>query len=175
MTYKVKNTVTGEETICEKVVVDGFNYYVNNDKIIGFYYNPIENKIYNEKNKKRLEVINKHKRKKIIATTNPSLDLPKVIDELEELAENHARGKWALYFDENFSHNTIGGRFIDAYKVGYSKAKETYSYTKDDMVEFADKVRVMVMNGYLGNDYIMTDEEMFDIWQEQRTKTILVK
>ena len=179
MNYKVKNTVTGEETICEKVVVDNHDYYLSeNPKLDDYCYNPRTKEFFKVLDTTMIDGLNKNNDDyTVIATTNKSLDLPMVIDEVEELAENHARSMWGIYYDDidEDCNETRGNNTINDYKAGYDKAKETYSYTKEDMVEFADKVRAMVMSGYLGYDDIRTEEEMLDIWQDQRTIEILVK
>lgn len=89
MKYKVKNTVTGEETICEKVVADGEDYYVTKGKIPNeSYYVSLENGFYIEPKERYVLYVNwsglnGKNPKKIIATTNKSLDLPMVIDEVK--------------------------------------------------------------------------------------------
>jgi hypothetical protein len=70
--YKLVNRKTKEETFCSKVVIDEFDYYVNDyisDEVNGDLTKIPFNKII------LLSV----------ATTNHNIDVPKVIDEIKEL------------------------------------------------------------------------------------------
>ena len=86
MKYKVKNTVTGEETICEKVVVDNYDYYLSkNPELDDYCYNPRTKEFFRVLDTMMIDGLNKNNDDyKVIATTNKSLDLPMVIDEVEE-------------------------------------------------------------------------------------------
>lgn len=165
MRYKVQNTVTGEETICKKVVgTDGFEYYAGNGELVNcicidIIQGTVGHSIYY--NKKEDHCM------KVIATTNPSLGLPMVIDDNFEL--------WVEYRDKRLS--TMGNSQywdIDGSKRsfldGYQQAKETYSYTKEDLINFKQQAPLILeqLNG-------ASDSELLDIWQEQRTIEILVK
>lgn len=168
MKYKVKNTVTGEETICEKVVVDGEDYYTQNTHI-----NPKE--YYLEKSNKGWIVCRLELGKcdsddiKVIATTNKSLDLPMVIDEVEELAEIDT-DKCLCYKYPNSDNGYYD--HIEGFKAGYKQAKETYSYTKEDMVEFTEW---LIIKSFREGTSDFTTTELLDIWQEQRTIEISVE
>lgn len=159
--YKVKNTVTGEETICEKVVVGSHDYYVSKEQALEGDYGYID---FQDGEVKKIGKHFADDWEKVIATTNKSLDLPIVIDEVEELAEIDSE-KCGYFEYENRHHYHIEG-----FKDGYNKAKETYSFTKDDLINFKQQAPLILeqLNG-------ASDSELFDIWQEQRTKTILVK
>ncbi len=99
--YKLIHTQTKEETICDKVVVDGFDYYVSDENISKsdwfislprqtihkcthiFENNIIDN---NYSNRENVEIV-KFDCKKAIVTNNPKIDLPKVVDEVEDKAK----------------------------------------------------------------------------------------
>lgn len=99
--YKLINYKTKEEHFCEKVTIDGFDYYVNDDEIkYGDSYlcleikpnghkSPFFGKVYKYDN---FTTDNKYEKyllqncKKVIATNNPSIDLPKIINEIERMA-----------------------------------------------------------------------------------------
>lgn len=109
MKYKLINKTTGEETLCDKVTIDGFDYYVSDEipkeddvatipsyaslVIVG----SIDDMPYSESHRHwqglfcntcfDVEAVSKFK--KVIATNNPNIDIPKVVDEVERLAENH--------------------------------------------------------------------------------------
>lgn len=159
----IKNRKTGEEIICEKVEVGEFSYYYNNEYPsieeyglsslndivkLGYHY---DNKLY----------------KKVIATNNKSLDLPQVTDEVGELGENYLKS----YFGNNndtLEHQRVYRGFLN----GFKQAKETYSYTKYDMVEFTDWIFV---ESFKKGTSDFTTSELLDIWEKQRTIKIEVE
>lgn len=150
MKYLIKNITSGEETICEKVVVDGFEYYI-----------------------KSTESGNCIELKKI-ATNNSSLDLPMVVDEVGELAINDTND--CPYYQ---SPNSDNGYYdhVEGFRSGYQKAKETFEYTKDDMVEFG--LFCVEYNKLLAKENWSilegVSEQLLKQWQQQRIKTILVE
>lgn len=163
MKYKLINNKTKEETICEKVEIDGFDYYVSDDKITNYYYNPATNNIHIESNHKRLEVVNKHKRLKIIATNNPIIDIPKVL--CKEIEESFKVKADIPYFPSDLKETCHWW-----YKEGYNKAKETYHFTVQDMLDFGK---------YCINNQLCKEEnryyqywELLQIFKEQQIKTI---
>lgn len=202
MKYKVKNTVTGEEILCEKVVVGEFDYYVTGDD---FHLKNLQNNdfAFHWKTKEILTVLeytgitadwlcldgtkrDSYKLKKVVATTNKSLDLPVVIDEVEEnyykeleqrreVAKNfkgQVAGRHPDFFGNTEIHNMVRG-----YLDGYKRAKETYSYTKDDMVEFVEYLNIQYrdLEHTKALKEIGSISELIDLWQEQRIIKILVK
>lgn len=57
---------------------------------------------------------------KIIATNNPNIDIPKVVDEVEKLFNSIP---WSSRHDmDNFS-----------FKDGYNKSQETHPFSEDDL------------------------------------------
>jgi len=128
MKYLVKNITSGEEVLCEKVAVDGEDYYTKNT-----YINPKD--YYLEKSNKGWIVCKLELGKcdsddiKVIATTNKSLDIPMVVDVVGVFAEISSEMQEATYNDQH--RITYKHGYVD----GYNKSKETYSYTKEDMVE----------------------------------------
>lgn len=160
MKYLVKNKTTGEETLCEKVEVDGWLYYIAGEAIEGDYG-------YLNFQGGEIEIIGKYFADdwlKVIATNNKSLDLPQVVDELEELIDKleTPKGLSVLTYDEGF-------------KEGYKTAKETFEYTKEDMVEFALWYQKENTENKAEFYFGFSDMDMLNIWQEQRIKTIIVE
>lgn len=99
---------------------------------------------------------------KVIATNNPNIDIPKVIDEVDNIIKN-------AFYDKkgDFKRSTIGADdWINGLKLGYNKAKETYQFTEEDMIEFAQYV---LDNISYNNDKL---EEMLFTWKKQQLKTI---
>ena len=176
MKYLVKNVTTGEETLCEKVGVNGFDYYISLNDIEKeatpcYCYNSIKNTWNNDiiLYQGSMPMYHYIGFKKVIATTNPSLNLPMVIDEVEELAEIDT-DKCPCYKYPNSDNGYYD--HIEGFKSGYKQAKETYQFTKEDMVEFMLWVfNESFRNGTSGIEH----EELLKIWQEQRIITIIVK
>lgn len=181
-TYKLINNTTKEETICSLVTIDGFEYYVSNDKIkkSDYFYvktknifggNIIAKSIGNGKNCWEEHIITSVMDEKgyhpshcfkVIATNNPNIDIPKVIDEVDNIIKN-------AFYDKkgDFKRSTIGADdWINGLKLGYNKAKETYQFTEEDMIEFAQYV---LDNISYNNDKL---EEMLFTWKKQQIKTI---
>jgi len=192
MKYKVKNITSGEEVLCEKVVVDGFDYYIDKTK-------PIEvDKYYfsNQAPRKCIKVIagkypyiylndngeevgdSIHWKGVIVATTNKSLDLLMVVDELKVFAEAYSRKTNGIGYDDEHPNygDTLGECSIDDFTNGYLKAKETYSFAKEDMVELIQSLKDYTHESHniLGHDE-RESEEFFELWKEQRTIKVLVK
>lgn len=168
MKYLVKNRKTGEETLCEKVGVDGFDYYIVNKLPNAKDYFITRNNGLGQHNGAGI-ILFKDDRK-VIATTNKSLDLPQVVDEVEELASkaadseecfNNVDGDYSGYYD-----------YIEGFQVGYNKAEETYQFTKYDMVEFTDWIFV---ESFKKGTSDFTTSELLDIWQQQRIIKIEVE
>ena len=112
MKYKLINKNTNGEHICEKIVIDGFDYYVNDDDIrIGDVVIHIDSKsvlkcdgfgesngcktlIYKDFSNGR-EVLLKYC-KKVITTNNSTFDLPQFLNDIKKLAEE----KWLILDQE---------------------------------------------------------------------------
>lgn len=169
MKYLVKNKKTGEETLCEKVVVDNHDYYVNDIEILfGEYYiycNQISRRI--RQNPRAEYPYPEYK--KVIATNNKSLDLPQVVDEVEVITEE-------LCTIKGNQNNTIDlNAFANGVIQGYQKSKETYQFTKEDMVEFAQWFWIENIPEKAELYFGFTNQDMFLMWQEQRIIKIDVK
>ena len=156
--YKLIHNTTKEETICKKVFIDGFEYYVSDEiaKANEYYYSILNNKI-------GISFIQKNKDlKKVLCTNNPNIDIPKVIDETEE--------SFNIVDDIKVRYSGEEADLWCSYKIGfgdgYNKAKETYQYTEEDIIEFAQYV---LDNISYNNDKL---EEMLFTWKKQQIKTI---
>lgn len=135
MKYKLINKQTKEEHLCEKVTTDGFDYYVSDA-----YGKPA------------------------IATNNPNIDIPKVVDEIEIKVDeilNKELPNFTPYHRRSFF-------------LGYDKSQETHPFSEEDMIEFGDWVR---NNPYIWNypdkfNDKRTTKELFQLWKEQKLKTL---
>ena len=171
MKYKLININTKEEHLCDKVIIDGFDYYVcdetlkvGDNEIFGntslkYGWNWGIKKIEDKKqleNEFQLIELTKSTRekypslmfkKKVIATSNPNIDIPKIVDEVERLA--------FVYTKTSQAHRR---GFID----GYYKRQETHPFSEEDMIEFSEWTK---SNG-------KATKELLQLWKEQRIKTI---
>ena len=90
--YKLKNIKTKEEHLCDKVIIDGFDYYVSDEK-----YAVGENCIGEDEGGLRIHkcvILNNCLAigcKKVIATNNPNIDIPKVVNEVEKIEDWHQK------------------------------------------------------------------------------------
>jgi hypothetical protein len=193
MKYKLINRITNEKHFCAKVILDGFDYYVNE---FDYYVSDEQpkrkdccitstNAVY-QSNQESLnnrlvfidkEVINYHEvicrvifndnavnlpfdiseLKKVIATNNAlSIELPKVVDEVEEMAKEVAEieGKWGL--------DRVRARIN--FLLGYKKSQETHPFSEDDMIEF--------LEWYKNHLVQYPTKDLLEIWKDQQIKTI---
>lgn len=170
MEYKLINK-EGIETICSKVVIDNFDYYIsgeieNESGKIAY----IDNGIYN----KELRIVtrafgnsNLEDCKKVIATNNTSIKLPQVIDESVQFAEVYCNTKWDKFYDDYYTNRKklgtltleMSDRELD-FISGYNKSQENYFYTEEDLLNFATFRN--------GGDV----KEELSIWKEKRIKKI---
>lgn len=136
MKYKLINKQTGETHLCDKVEIGEFDYYYD-----------------------------RYDCKKIIATTNPNTDCPKVVDEVENIAY-----KW--FVKANKKDAIFGLGWVNIFKGGYNKAKETYSNSDEDTIEFAE----WLDNNKQQREYhpmsSMNHKELLQLWREQKPKNI---
>mgnify|MGYP003553209694 CR=1 FL=1 len=81
MKYKLINKRNKESFICDKITIDGFDYYVNSDNILpnDFYYSKVMNKINHYIEIRPLTSPNLEDLK-VISTNDSSLSIPKVVD-----------------------------------------------------------------------------------------------
>lgn len=191
MKYKLINKITKEEHLCDKVTIDGFDYYVSNNeqpKIDGELYHckhkgkgidvgngkPSQNLIISTYSSKRNLCSDC---KKVIATNNPNIDIPKVVDDVERLAEKFVVDK--LKKSSQAAGVLIG--FIE----GYNKSQETHSNSDKDMIEFTEWVAVNYVpttaskelkywqkDTYQNKEYFYSTQELLQIWKEQKTKIL---
>lgn len=159
--YKLINNKTKEETICSLVTIDGFNYYVSEGKIK--INDPITDNYRVWFWRDDCSLLG---RKKVLCTNNPNIDIPKVIDIniMDTLAKNTTK-------EQKFANGLHEKVVAEIYfRKGYNKAKETYKFTEENMVEFG----LFCANFALSDEDIedKTRKELLDIWKEQQPKKI---
>jgi hypothetical protein len=172
MKYILKNKSTGQETLCDKVTIDGFDYYVNNEKLKDgdVFYNSFEDnqpKIQTRKG----DWGTAFNQRKIIATDKAVVGIPKVINTDESFI--YALKEFP-YTNERSLENDVDTTKRTIFQLGYLKSKSTYKWTDEDMLAFGDWCE----NLQFHNKEIrrktphVTRTELFEIWREQQPKTI---
>lgn len=159
--------------MCEKFVVDGFDYYVSEDEIkVGDYYLTFTNKtvIGNVRRCEDSSYSFTHC-KKVIATNNPNIDIPKIIN------ENKLRdmlfvldGQDVYKAHDQYSQTALGG-FLRGCKHGYSKSQETHSFSEEDMIEFTEWI---IRRNWQKINIIFekTTKELLQLWKEKQPKIV---
>jgi hypothetical protein len=115
-----------EEFLCEKVEIEGFEVYLFETIVNSGDY------VINKNN----EIIQVNQAscifydKKILCTTNPSLSIPKVFNEVEEMAKDYIKKEYLREDDE------IKYRLKTGFIEGYKKAKEEFKWTDKDIESF---------------------------------------
>lgn len=155
MKYKLIHQTTNEEHLCDKVSIDGYDYYaLKTDIKLNDYISDGYKVIKWVDNQSLLG------RAKVIATNNPQIDMPKVVDEVMELAKEVS--ELPVYRNIFGIHTGV--------VIGYNKCKETHPFTAEDMIEFA-----VFYQKHQGKSLEYWGKDLFKIWQEQQPKTLYYK
>lgn len=169
MKYKLINLRSNEEHLCEKVEIDGFEYYVSNEKIhFGYVWNTILEQI---------ETMFKEKTfhddlKGIIATNNPNIDVPKVVDEVDGLADLEEAKEYSEV-DPFDPCGYSGTDFNLGFQRGYNKSQESCPFSEEDMIEFADWMQqYQDLSCALRINEVESTKELLQLWKKQKTKTV---
>ena len=122
MKYKLVNNNTKEEALCDKVTIEGFDYYVSDEKIhFGYVWNTILEQI---------ETMFKEKTfhddlKGVIATNNPNTAIPKVVDEVNL---DNLLGEWKYKLGLKESKDKADEKFEKGYSVDSVKDKISHRF-----------------------------------------------
>lgn len=169
MKYLLKKDKEDKGILCEKVTIDGFDYYVSNTKITEL--KPDDKYATIVENPRRIVFYTKYIHSKdnvVIATNNLNIDIPKVVDEVEKLAYNWLKEK-------RLKENSIA---YTPFKEGYNKSQETHPFSEEDMIEFAwwclrQDITSRGEGKYVTDKgKIVTTKELLQIWKEQQVKII---
>lgn len=157
---------TGEQTLCDKVTIDGFDYYVCNKKpSVGdksfLQGQGVEPMILTHFRNCEIS----HEGKKIIATNNPNLDIPQVVDEAKEI--NIAFKQIACTGNSQFDRGVFHG-----FVAGYHKRQETHHFSKEDMIEFAKWLDDNMQQREYYPMSSMNHKELLQLWKEQKPQKI---
>ena len=196
MKYKLIQKTTGEEHLCDKVTIDEFDYYVSDEEIkIGDINIPSDFSRTTDlsmTSNSDLPIVNEKMNgyRKVIATNNPNIDIPKVVDEVERLAHKYFAEERFNWEQENpngmkspqslIEH--YNKAFTPIYKAGYNKSQETHSFSLDDVKEIINLAREQYWDvdnrGFSSNtegDWSFkysTEDEIIQKYQETKVLTI---
>lgn len=175
MKYKLINFVSKKETICDKVTIDGFDYYVND--FISDEVNGDLTKIPFEK----LMLI-------AVASNNPNIDIPKVVCNIDltklcyydrrnpdfSIKEEYGYDKEEVEATGNFAKkdcacdNCFYGRSQLTEQL--IKSQKTHPFSEEDLISFAYFYFKEEFNSIM-QDYKSTDE-ILQLWKEQQPKIV---
>ena len=168
--YRLINKETNEATICEKVVIGDFEYYVIEEEILKddeCYFITENNGIFH-KGKKDTIIDHPNRKKphrKVVATNFPGMS-PNIFYEVSD--------QFSLYFTDLNSKNIYEDNYRNKnksfrdYMSGYNKSKETYSFSEEDMLEFGK----FCHNDAHSTNRIRTFKELLEKYKEQKIETI---
>lgn len=165
--YKLINTTTKEETICDKIQIENFDYYYIDErpKMLEWFFDKLDLvssvPIYKRNNKQK----SYEGCYKIIACNNPNIDILKVVDEVEVLALNEVQN----ISKKQFLSLGILANIGDGIMIGYNKSQETHPFTEEDVREI---FKIAQMQKNYGDYKPYTFEEAINIWKEQQTKIV---
>ena len=160
--YKLINTTTKEEHLCDKVTIDGFDYYVS-DEIIKDV-RPYNGEWQIEKgyilNKLPTYLTDLSECRLVIATNNLNIDIPQILEEPNETLIHQIAA--------DLGYRMLPDDLEEGIKAGYNKSQETHPFSEDDMVEFGKYAH----NDAFSLSNVKTFKELFQLWKEQQTKII---
>lgn len=175
--YKLINTQTKEEHLCDKVTIDGFDYYYIDErpKMLEWFFDGLDLissiPIYQRNNKQK----SYEGCYKIICTNNPNIDIPKVVgDRLTIEVNNHFKNYWKKEDGTEMKGAEISASMMtnmlcetSAFLAGYNKSQETDSFSEEDMIQFA-----IFYQKHQGKSLEYWGKDLFKIWKEQQVKTV---
>lgn len=180
------------ETICDKVTIDGFNYYVSDGEINqGDYYIDFRtdgNKLEHFKEKDDWVLVGICGSKKVIATNNPNIDIPKVGFKIDltklcyydrrnpdfSIKEEYGYDKEEVEATGNFAKkdcacdNCFYGR--SALTEQLIKSQETHPFSEEDMIDFAEFYFREEFNSTMQD--CKPSKELLQLWKKQKPKTL---
>ena len=197
--YKLINTKTKEEHLCDKVTIDGFDYYVSDetpkdkDKVlhkngtIGVLTTALAIAIVEGTN----EGSYVDECKKVIACNNPNIDIPKITSKIDltklcyydrrnpdfSVKEEYGYDKEEVEATGNFAKkdcacdNCFYGRSRLTEQL--IKYQETYPFSEEDMIELIEWMQTPAyLINIIDSSSIKTVKELFKIWKEQQPRIV---
>ena len=187
MKYLLKQNKEDKGILCDKVTIDGFDYYLDYSQPIKVDKQYISNQAprlcvkikegkypYIHLNNKGEEIADFHTWKGvIICSNNPNIDIPQVVDDIEGLAIEYLNDNYGYVWDKED---------IDNFKYAYNKSQEMFLFTEEDMIEFAEWCQNQYFYSTVEKKWstefkiydgvLYTTKELLKIWKEQRTKIV---
>lgn len=187
MKYLLKKDEQDKGVLCDKVTLDGFDYYVSDDakistdnlwviskrtSYLGKTFYPQNDGTVTDDVIKELLLSVKYEGHYettvgrgcecdlVISTNNPNIDLPKVMDEAQE--------QW-LYFNKNYNNECPLGK--DQFERVYNYLQSTHPNSDEDMIAFSDWQTSLIFT----ESQLLIDkstEELLHIWKAQQPKVI---
>lgn len=198
MKYKLINKQTKEEHLCDKVTIDRFEYYVSdNPKTDDYCLNLKTNEFFRVLDNSYVEGLNKNTDdKKVIATNNPNIDIPKVVCNIDltklcyydrrnpdfSIKEEYGYDKEEVEATGNFAKkdcacdNCFYGRSQLTEQL--IKSQETHPNSDEDMIEFAIWLDTYYVQHSIGcyenikTHSIHKTQEILQLWKEQQPKVL---
>lgn len=178
MKYKLINNQTKEEHLCDKVTIDGFDYYLSDENEITKDFQYVVRITTNRIYKVRIVDTLLGSEFIIIATNNPNIDIPKVVD-LKLLKYKIAEFEYPTGKKER--KHTEQEAFINGWKQCL-QSQETHPFSEEDMIEFVNWLTkedspYAVMYGNQSERFATDNEdftikELLQIWKEQHFKIV---
>lgn len=184
--YKLINKTNNEEHLCEKVTIDNHDYYVSDEptKSGDWWYNLHDNKTgrYGEN---QINIPQSPYVKRLIATTNKSIDAPQVIDELGWLEVAIINEDEEIQSNKNYQPTS----WYNGVMLGYNKHAETHSNSDEDVIEFykwvnqphpddsrqPTAVYVKGIDKWWYNHNKYSSKELIQLFKDQQPKVIYYK
>ena len=173
--YKLINTKTGEQHICDKVIIDGFDYYVSDTKI--FELKPDDKYATIVENRRRIVFYTKHIQSKdnvVIATNNLNIDIPQILEEPNETLIHQIAA--------DLGYRMLPDDLEEGIKAGYKESQETHPNSDEDMIEFAEWCQNQYFYSTVEKKWstefkiydgvLYTTKELLKIWKEQQPKIV---
>lgn len=135
MKYKLINKTTNETHVCDKVIIDGFDYYVKEDLVKEDEFFLMGNEIIQNSSLLTDEWC-KSKQPKVIASNDLSTNIPKVVT--EEPYELLIPFPNELKMRDGREILNWQNGWVDGYLVGYTKSQESHSYSDDDIINLIE-------------------------------------
>ena len=170
--YKLVNIKTQKETLCQKIQIENFDYYVSDEKINinDWYYLPRTNNIHQcKEDATELNLERIVGTKKVIATNNPNIDISKVVDEVARLK---------FVYNEGGNKDVFTTGVLTGVEIGYNKSQETHPFSEEDMIEFLDWIRDNTVFDAAPTPYYrksqerLSQKELLQLWKEQQPKIV---
>ena len=196
MKYKLIHNQTKEEHLCDKVTIDGFDYYVSENYKDGDYVIlPISLSLAKCVNGTTFI----EGTQKVIATNNPYIDVPKVLDEVDldkqlgewkyKLGLKECKEKADKKFEKGYSVDSVKDKISHRFGYVYGikeaekrlvpiimelKSQETHPFSDEDMIEFGEWCKNLQKDNkeIRRSNPSITTKELLQIWKEQKPKIV---